>query len=157
MSTDAFRGGVTYPLCDLYPAEQRRRGQIQNGIREHPESEIPACCVRSGAGVGHLPHLLRRGLLRRRPPAARLQPDDSSSQGETVSDYPLQKPIPLYPGYGVGGEIHPRPVSHLGHPVHRHSRQCRHGGKGQQKGQADQRPGQRVVFGGPVRKYPHGF
>ena len=68
----------------------------------------------------------------------------------------MQIAIPLHPGYGASGEVHPRPIPYLGHPVYRGGGQRRHGGQGQQKGPADQRPCQRVVSGGPVRKCPHG-
>lgn len=68
----------------------------------------------------------------------------------------MQEPVPLHPGHGTGREVHPRPVPHLGHPVHRSGGQRRHRGQGQQESPTDQRSGERVVSGGPVGKCPHG-
>ena len=67
----------------------------------------------------------------------------------------VQKPEPLHPRDGAGGKIHPRPVRGMERTLCGLCRQRRHRKSWQQKGQADQRAGERMVSGGYVPEYPH--
>jgi hypothetical protein len=40
-----------------------------------------------------------------------------AAREKKVPNSPLQEPIPVHPGYGAGGKVHPWPVPHLGRPL----------------------------------------
>ncbi len=107
--------------------------------------------------MGYLQHFLRRGLFRRGPGAARLPAAHRRRPAGQIQHRSGQDPVPLHPRHGAGGEVHPWPVPPLGHPFRGRGGQRGHGREGQQKSPTDQRPHQRVVPGGSVRKYPHGL
>ena len=119
-------------LCAIYvrlSKEDEDKRAVR--VREYPEPESSAGQLRRGAWLGRLPRLLRRGL----PGADSLRPDFNrmiaaareqrfqivlcKSQSRFTRDMEL-----------VEKHLHGL-FPHLGYPLHRRGRQCRHRSQGQ--------------------------
>ena len=133
----------------------RGQGRPRAGQPQHPEPEVHAGTVRGRARLADIQYLQRRRLYGQRQGTPPVQPFAGGCAQGLLRHRAVQKPEPLHPRDGAGGKIHPRPVRGMERALCGLCRQRRHRKSWQQKGQADQRAGERMVSGGYVPEYPH--